>query len=379
LSQLKQKRLKPAMNNANPLRILHLTASSASGGLSRYLLDLCVGLRSRGHEATVAGMRGEWQQRFDGAGIPWIDLSMTGGPLALRKAGAILRRRIEEHPVDILHAHYRRCTIVARRAVAGGGPPILFTLHLSGIPLGLVRRWMSDFGDHTHAPSQNARQWLIDEARLAPDHITMIPHGIDASRIPKRDATQKSAARAALGIPPDALVAAFVGRLDDPKNAHWMLDVAEAAGQAIVLIAGDGPDAPILRRLIEERRLSSRVRMLGERDVLPIYQAADALLLPSLREGFGLVCAEAMCVGVPVLRTRTSGTEELIIEGTTGRSVPIDRRQFVSAAVEFLSDHAALQKMGDAAAEHIRSHFTPERQIDQTIELYRRLAATKRG
>jgi glycosyltransferase involved in cell wall biosynthesis len=237
---------------------------------------------------------------------------------------------------------------------------------------------MSDFGDHTHAPSQDARRWLMEEARVAAERITLIPHGIDVERFPRRDAQQKSAARAGLGISSHATVAAFVGRLEYPKNAQWMLDVAEAAAGVIVLFAGDGPDAPALRRAIAERGLSDRVRMLGEREVLPIYQAADALLLPSLREGFGLVCAEAMCVGVPVLRTRTSGTEELIIEGITGRSVAIDRKQFVSAAVEFLSDRAALQKMGGAGAEHIRANFTLERQIDQTIELYRRLAGKRR-
>jgi glycosyltransferase involved in cell wall biosynthesis len=113
--------------------------------------------------------------------------------------------------------------------------------------------------------------------------------------------------------------------------------------------------------------------MLGHREALPVLQAADALLLPSAREGFSYSCAEAMCAGVPVLRTRTSGTKELIVEGVTGRSVEIDRAAFVREAMEFLADRPALRSMGTAAAQHIRRSFTFEHQLAQTLTLYQKL------
>jgi glycosyltransferase involved in cell wall biosynthesis len=80
-----------------------------------------------------------------------------------------------------------------------------------------------------------------------------------------------------------------------------------------------------------------------------------------------------MCAGLPVLRTRTSGTKELIVEGATGRSVAIDRTEFIRGSIAFLSDRAALQRMGDSAAEHIRSNFTFDRQLSQTLALYQSL------
>jgi glycogen(starch) synthase len=113
--------------------------------------------------------------------------------------------------------------------------------------------------------------------------------------------------------------------------------------------------------------------LLGRRDPLPLYHAADALLLPSEREGFSLACAEGMCTGLAVLRTATSGTGELIVEGVTGRSTAINHDAFVDAAISFLSDKAALVRMGQAAAEHVRTNYTFARQVDQTVALYRRL------
>ena len=146
-----------------------------------------------------------------------------------------------------------------------------------------------------------------------------------------------------------------------------------------VLMAGDGPNEISIRQQLDRQGLEDRVWMLGHREPLPLLQAADAMLLPSQREGFSYACAEAMCAGVPVLRTRTSGTKELIVEGTTGRSVPIDRQAFLNTAVEFLSDKSALQRMGIAAATRIRRDFTFNRQLTETIAMYTRLTVPGRG
>ena len=83
--------------------------------------------------------------------------------------------------------------------------------------------------------------------------------------------------------------------------------------------------------------------------------------------------AEAMSTGVPVLRTRTSGATETIVEGVTGRTVAIDRDAFNTAAMEFLSAPTRLREMGRAAARHVREHLTFDRQIDSTLQLYHRL------
>jgi glycosyltransferase involved in cell wall biosynthesis len=365
--------------NDRPLRILHLTAASDAGGLSRYLLDLCKGLVDQGHEVTLAGERGAWHDRFEAAGWRWIDIPLKGGPLAFYRSIQILRSYLADHPVDLLHAHYRRATLLGRRLQKDGRPPLLYTLHLSHMPLSFGRRWLSDFGDHTHVASVDARQWLTDEAGVDPARVTLIPHGIDTARFPAVTAAARANARAGLGLHAEDRVGVFVGRLDYPKNASWMLDVAEAGQKSIprlrLLLAGDGPERGAIEAAIQSRGLGAIVTLLGDRDPLAVYEAADGLLLPSLREGFSLVAAEAMSVGIPVLRTRTSGTTETIIEGVTGVSTPINQTEFVKRAVEFLSDAEKLPRMGIAAAVHVRSLLDSGRQLDETLLLYRKLIA----
>jgi len=359
------------------MRILHLTAGSDAGGISKYLLDLCAAMTAAGHEIAIAGEHGPWHDRFVRAGWTWIDVPLKGGVMKLVEADHTLRKYVADNPPDLLHCHYRRTTLVARRVQKKFGMPILYTLHLSHIPLGGAWGWLSDFGDRVHVPASEGRQWLIDDAGIPDDRITLIPHGIHIENFPVPDPSARLDARNKLDLGPDEMAAFFLGRLEDPKNESWLIDLAEASRQSLpnlrIFLAGGGPNAPSVRARIESAALGRRVQMLGEREPLPLLHAADALLLPSTREGFSYACAEAMCAGVPVLRTQTSGTKELIIEGITGRSVAINHDTFLHAAVDFLSDKTVLAKMGAAAAEHIRKNFTFTQQFDRTIALYREL------
>lgn len=322
----------------------------------------------------VAGDTGAWQGLFDASTIPFMRIPLQGGPVCFLRCVHRLRQWMKDSPPDVIHTHYRKATLLARRLQRQGMPPILYTLHLSHMPTKGIRRWLTDFGDHTHVAAEQARQWLLDQFQATPQRITLIPHGVKVDAFPQRDESTRFSARQVLGYAPEHLLVAYVGRMDWPKNEQWMLDLAEVSRASLphlrVLMVGEGPHEPLLREAIQARKLQDRVRMLGHRDPLPIYQAIDALLLPSQREGFSLVCAEAMSVGVPCLRTHTSGSEELIIPQVTGRSTPIDREAFLAAALDFLSDRNRLVRMGQSAAQHIREHFTFDRQVDRTLDLY---------
>jgi glycosyltransferase involved in cell wall biosynthesis len=362
-----------------PLRILHLTAHSEPGGLSRYIYDLSLAMHQMGHDVRVAGNRGSGHRMFESAPFQYIELPLDQGPLQMWRAARALRRELAQRPVDVIHSHYRRTNWIARRLQHDRRPPLLYTLHLSDMPI-TWRAWLSnDYGDHVHVPAVEGQRWAVERAGVDAGRIALIPHGIHIDRYPRADLATRATARRALGVGDGDRVAAYVGRLDVPKNEDWLLDVAERSRESIpnlkLLVAGGGPHEAEFRRAIVQRRLEPRVIALGEcDDPLPVYQAADALLLPSQREGFSLATAEAMSVGVPVCRTRTAGAAELIIENVTGRTTAIEREAFVAGAIALLSDGEALARMSPLAAAHIREHFTFERQLHQTIELYRRLA-----
>ncbi len=355
-----------------------MTASEA-GGLSHYVLNLCTALHAQGHHVAIAGDHGANHYLFEQAPWPWIDVPFNTRLPMVWPMTHRLRKFLKTWPVDVYHTHYRRATVLARSLQKRQPAPILYTVHLSHMSLRGVNRWLTDFGDHTHAPSQGARNWLLGEARVPAERVSLVPHGIDVHRFDVPTAEQRDAARAALSLAPDDIAAAYVGRFDDPKNLDWLLDLSNAARQRApslrLFLIGQGPQRDQLQRRIERDQLRDRVKMLNYGDPLPIYHAADLFLLPSWREGFSLACAEAMSCGLPAVRTATSGAADLILEGVTGRSTPIDRDAFVKTALGVINLPAAQRRaMGAAASAHIHAHYTLDRQIKQTVDLYRRLA-----
>lgn len=377
------------------LHILHLLSRFEPGGVSRYVLTLNEGLCAAGHRVTVVGDRGDWSAHFENGPARTLHLPLATtpfNPLPLWRGARRIERALDAQPIDLIHAHHRRASLLGRRLARRRGVPLLFSLHMPTIPMGPPWRWLSDFGDHTLTASGEARDWLVQAANLDPHHISVIPHGISPDHFPEADESARRIARRALGLPEDAPVAAFVGRLEAPKQPQWTLDVAAAAKRRLpelhVIIMGGGPKESSLRQRIAREALADRVHIVqpggpGEpQAVYQAYTACDLLLLPSRVEAFALVCAEAMSVGRAVLRTRTGGWRTQIVEHHTGRSVHIDRQAFTDTALAMLADRPALHRMGAAAAAHAREHLRFDRQLDATINLYRQLIAhraTKRA
>lgn len=341
------------------MKVLHITTSgSNAGGVAEYIRRLSLELASNGCDVTIAG------GSLGGSGVSsqfkWVPVKSDGHFFDLRRAAQILAAC---GPFDVIHAHYRKSAAIGRMLARKKNIPLLFTLHLSGVPMHFPYNLLSEFGDITHAPSKMAMEWLTTTAKIRPERIALIPHGVDPASFPQATPAERQAARQALGIAGSGLVAAYVGRFEHPKNVVWIADLARTMPEVTFLMMGKGEDQALLS--------DARVEVLPYGSPLKVYQAADILLLPSSQEGFALVAAEAMSVGTTVLRTRTAGTEEMIIEGKTGFSCEIDKEEFLSKAQAVITDRSKLLKMGEDAARHIRSKLSHSHQVEQTLQLYR--------
>jgi len=334
----------------------------------------------QGHGITFAGDPGTRESLLGEQDWPWLDVSFKCSPFKIRHKFRALRAYLIEQRVDLLHTHCRWSTLIARVASKGMGLPVLHTVHTAGWPVYWQNRWLCDFGDYTHAASEWSQRWLVEMAGVLPQRISTIPHGVVVEDFPVASEAQKQQARAELGLSKNAIVAAYVGCLEPHKNIEWMLDLAQTPQQRLpglrVLIVGRGGLEQKIRHRIKQEGLSQRVLLLDRCDPLMAYQACDAFFLPSGLEGFSYVCAEAMATGRPVLRTRTAGVTEQIVEGVTGRSAPIERTTFVQSAIRLLSERSALVEMGEAAAQQVREKLTFEQQLTDTLALYRKLIGT---
>lgn len=191
--------------------------------------------------------------------------------------------------------------------------------------------------------------------------------------LPDRDG-----ARRALGI--DGPTLAFAGRLTAQKSLRLALEAIAVTPGVSLLLAGEGPEGPDLRRQAFDLGLDGRVRFLGAQPrerVLELFRAADGLLLSSAWENFPHTVVEALAVGTPVLATASGGVAEVVTDGRNGLLVPPGDIEALAAAISRFFDDADLRNELRAAASGSVAALAPARLYARLEEVL--LAATRAG
>jgi starch synthase len=178
-------------------------------------------------------------------------------------------------------------------------------------------------------------------ARYRPPRVARIPNPVDLEIWRPRD---RAAARATLGIPAQARVVAWHGRVQQPKKGldilidAWSRVATEAA--AVLLLVGTGEDAEEVRRLIAGRELADVVwvdRFMHDRaELAGLLAAADVYAFASRHEGFAVSPLEAMACGLPVVSTDVSGIRDLLADGERSGGVIVPREDAERLAQELL-------------------------------------------
>lgn len=308
----------------------------------RFVADLAERVRARGVEVDVVapGAYRDFGLAY-GAGVvanlrrrPWA------APLLLASIAVAARRAAR--PADVVHAHWLPTVLPA----AFAGRPLVVTLHGSDMALARRARALAGRLLGRAAVVIAVSESLAAEAReLGARDVRVIPNGVDVP-----------AAVGAEADPPEVL---FVGRLSPEKGIE---DLVAAADGLNLVVVGDGP----LRD-----RVPAALGFLPGEEVARRYERAAVVACPSLREGFGLACAEAMAHGRPVVASAVGGLRELVADGETGLLVPPGDRAALGEAVRaLLADPERRRRMGAAGRERIAALCGWERVVDDTVAAY---------
>jgi glycosyltransferase involved in cell wall biosynthesis len=142
-----------------------------------------------------------------------------------------------------------------------------------------------------------------------------------------------------------------------------------------LLVAGDGVMLPELKELSKELDIEENVHWLGYcADPTSLLQASDVFILSSVGEAFGLVVAEAMACGVPVVGSRSGATPELIVAGETGLlATPRDEESFADALEALARDSQLRKTMGRNSLARVLEKFTVDLDVAETLRIYESL------
>jgi glycosyltransferase involved in cell wall biosynthesis len=224
--------------------------------------------------------------------------------------------------------------------------------------LGIQARWErrnTERADRVMVPSRYSASIATALYGVPDARIRVVPEPIDLAEWRRRFAA--APAKPSAGRPTVLTVARFYPRkrVDDLLEAAALLRTR--IGDVQVRIIGEGPEGPRLRALHQRLALGDTVVFLGHvtRDTLALeYSRACCFCLPTVQEGFGLVFAEAMAAGLPVVACRAAAVPELVRDGETGLLVsPRSPAELAAALERLLTDDGMRKEMGMAGRTRV--------------------------
>ena len=312
---------------------------------------------------------------------------------------ADLDRRLASADFDVVHvqtpfaAHYAGLRLARARGI-----PCIATYHthfedylfhyVRFLPRSALRlaaralaRQHCNALDAVVVPSQPMADTLKDYGVSKPLHV--IPTGLPESQFLRGDGQRF---RQAWNIAPERKVALFVGRAAFEKNISFLLEMAALAcrqqPQLVLVIAGEGPALPSLRRQAAELGIEKLVRFVGylPRDgaLRDCYAAADVFTFASRTETQGLVLLEAMAIGLPVLAIPALGAAEIIKPGRGAIAAAETPEGFAGQLVGLLNRPTKLLIMADEAIDFARE-WDAASQGTRLVALYRQLLRAPRA
>ncbi len=169
-----------------------------------------------------------------------------------------------------------------------------------------------------------------------------------------------------------------VARLTTQKSIDTLIEalaiLRDRGSAARLEIVGDGPERAALEQQARALNLQDRVAFLGalaQKELPPHYAECAVFVLPSIREGMGLVFAEALLCGAPVIAANSGGVTDIVKDGETGLLVPErDAHALADAVEKILNDRALAARLAANGAAWVRERYTRGRVAAQFAEVY---------
>ena len=245
-------------------------------------------------------------------------------------------------------------------------PLVLSHLHLEGGFNSTLDRLTIKKYDHIITISKSTKNEIITNFNYPKSKISIAYPGVDSRFKPAKKINTN-------------LTLLFLGGLKQRKNPIFLLNLLKnLKNKNLKLVfAGTGPLLKKLKVKTKLLGLTNQVEFLGfvsEQDKVKVYQSADILLLPSLKEGFGMTIAEAGACAVPAVGANHYSISEIIKDNQTGLlAKPNDLNDWVKKLIQLIKSKQLRQKLGNSAQKHVRHQFTWEKNINLHLKVFNQL------
>jgi 1,2-diacylglycerol 3-alpha-glucosyltransferase len=372
------------------------------GGVARSVAFFTEDLRKMGHRVLVVAPTFPDSEAAPDEGedllrVPAIQ-NFNGSDFSVRiPLPFIIDEKIDEFQPDVIHSHHPFLLgDAAVRAAYRRKLPLVFTHHTlyekythyvsseSDVMKRLAIHLSTEYANlcaRVVAPSESIADLIQKRGVTTP--VQVIPTGVDVDFFRSGNGADF---RREYGIPEDAPVIGHLGRLAPEKNLEYLCEAVLQAihkmdGEARFLVVGAGPSEEQIQEMFKEGGFADRLVMAGKQSgqaLADAYDAMDLFVFSSKSETQGMVLAEAMAAGIPVIALDASGAREVVTDQKNGRLLPEDAppESFADSVVDFFEDKKTADGWRQAVAE-TADEFSRETSAEKMSDLYRSLRLEK--
>lgn len=366
-------------------RVAHLVYDLIRGGSEGQCARIAVGLaqRSLPHRVAVFHRRGFFLEAVESACGPVREVAIRhvvrpATVLEVARFAAWLRKE----RIDLLHAWDADAAIFGQFAARWAGIQLVTSRRDLGQiypcwKLALMRR-ADRLAVRVVANAEAVRDHFVAQG-LTAAKIEVLPNLLD---VEERDRLAERSFSLADRLPAGRRMV-VVNRLDPEKNTGLLIEalprVREEIADAVLVVAGEGPEMPALRARAALRGVTEAVCFLGEvMDVPALLRSCEAgALVPIRNEGLSNTVLEYMAAGLPVLATDCGGNRELVREGATGRllGAHVTAADAAKAWIDLLRYPVGARAMGARGREFVERCHSAQTALDAFARFYERLSA----
>lgn len=382
------------------IKVLQIAAVDVT--VRHLLLPLIDRLIAEGFDVHTVCSDGRYvkELREKGYAITAINIARKIAPVSNIKSLVSIYMFLKKERFDIIHVHSPVASVLGRIAARlAGSPVIIYTAHgfyfhenmsawkrqLIVLVEKLTGRLCTDM---LFTQSHEDRDTAVKKGIMPAKKVEWISNGIEVDRFPAN--APDEGLKRSLGISPEDRIIGFTGRLVREKGIGELVQALNRLKKDIaglkLLVIGDTLESDRdksakkwINDMITENGLENDIVLAGFReDLARFYGIMDVFVLPSYREGMPRSILEAMAAGRPVVATNIRGCREEVIDGVTGRLVPVkDSASLAEAIKEILSNKELAIKMGRTAMEVARENFNEKAVLDKEVRVYRELIDEK--
>ena len=357
------------------MKVLHVISSGGMYGAEAVILNLLRTMRHGPHEASLgifhnaANPNRQFYETASREGFAPKQIECSGQ--VDRGTIRVIRELAATERADVIHAHGYKADIYSWFAVRGR-VPLVSTCHtwydtdFFVTLYGKADRFVLRNFQRVVSVSDEVTQQLLG-AGVRAERIRMVRNGIDLRPFD---------AERVVSDPEAEIVVGLVGRLAWEKGVDVFLSAAARLvnefPRAKFVVAGEGPDAEKLARMLDELKIRGRAELLGRREDMPaVYRSLDIMVSASRQEGLPIAILEGMASRLPLVATTVGEVPTVVRDGVTGFVVPPDDVDALAGAIgKLLGDATLREQFGTAGRKVIEEQYSAARMTAEYLRIY---------